>query len=265
MRPVGLRLIWERIRGRAPWSAAGIPSNPPTEVQSSGISPACLRMSGVVSGAKLSPVVVPRAVVPARGRVMSSNPPQWGRTSFGAAPPVGHPPSPPPWPRPPWWTSPWPAQPPNPPWAAPPWVSGFSRCGPSDWRTTEEAWWWWGLPSQWWRFRRNPWEWCGAGLKPGVPDPWLGRVSMGAVQCQAGCPAGAIPGVWGWKGNCRLPGCPLVCRGCQAGWAYDANLRHIGPIPLPAANRFDCNRVKWLGQAAVPAQSAGAVGGASLA
>lgn len=134
---------------------------------------------------------------------------------------------------------------PNPPWPAPPWVSNFGWCGPADWRTTEESWWWWGWPlrarQQW---AANPWAWCGAGLRPGPPDPWWGRVSLGAVQCQAGCPAGAVAGPWG---RCRLPGCPWMCRGCQAGWPFDANLRHIGPVPLPAANRWDCNRVKWLG------------------
>lgn len=63
------------------------------------------------------------------------------------------------------------------------------------------------------------------------------------AECQGSCPyAGS-----GNPPRCRLAGCPWICRGCQAGWAYDSQGRHIGPAKYPSSNRWDCNRVKWLG------------------
>lgn len=155
-------------------------------------------------------------------------PPPWGVT------PEVHPRPPHHWPRPPWWTGPWPPQPPNPPWGAPPWVRPpWAWCAPADWRTTEEAWWWWGFPMRArQQFVANPWNWIGAGLRPGVPDPWWGWVRLGWVVPQ------------GWV--------PSMCQGCRAGWPFDQNMRHIGPIPLPSANRWDCNQVKWLGRGGAP-------------
>jgi hypothetical protein len=42
--------------------------------------------------------------------------------------------------------------------------------------------------------------------------------------------------------------CPERCVGCERGWSYDADLRHIGPIKAPHSNRWACNRVAWLGR-----------------
>jgi hypothetical protein len=42
--------------------------------------------------------------------------------------------------------------------------------------------------------------------------------------------------------------CPRRCVGCQRGWPYDADSRHIAPGKFPqVAERWECNRVKWLG------------------
>jgi hypothetical protein len=42
--------------------------------------------------------------------------------------------------------------------------------------------------------------------------------------------------------------CPRRCVGCQRGWPYDAASRHIGPPRFPGIDeRWECNRVKWLG------------------
>jgi hypothetical protein len=134
---------------------------------------------------------------------------------------------------------------------------------------------------------QRPWRgspvWCGPGPTPwqtteGECDPWAGSINFGNWQLplgnffnlsqmarcgNAGCPQGGVPGGWwagGWKGTCGFGrGCPWVCRGCQAGWPFDADLRHIGPAKYPNSNRWDCNRVRWLGQAAqaVPWTSGG--------
>ena len=82
-------------------------------------------------------------------------------------------------------------------------------------------------------------------------DDWAARqaVLVGAADltalavCQASCP---------WRGGppqaCAMKQCcPRLCRGCEAGWGYDADGRHIGPIKAPHYNRWECNRVKWLG------------------
>ena len=122
---------------------------------------------------------------------------------------------------------------------------------PPAWVTTENMWVWWGM---------RPWAWLqwqgSQPCPPEFPDPWKGWVSWGGLtqlgKCSGGCPQGCIPGVAGWKGTCRLQGCPWLCRGCQAGWAYDQNFKHIGPVKYPHSNRFDCNRVKWLGAAGAP-------------
>jgi hypothetical protein len=139
------------------------------------------------------------------------------------------------------------------------------------WVTSEEAWWGWGWPWQWQRFvgawsARDPWAWCGDHIRPPswpdpwpMPDPWRGWVMFGGAmpdfglaqiaRCAGGCPQRSIPG---FSGGCSMRGCPWLCRGCQAGWPYDGNLRHIGPAKYPAANRWDCNRVKWLGVQGAP-------------
>jgi hypothetical protein len=61
--------------------------------------------------------------------------------------------------------------------------------------------------------------------------------------CQASCP---------WRGGppqlCQmLECCPRRCVGCERGWPYDGEYRHIGPVKAPHSNRWECNRVKWLG------------------
>jgi hypothetical protein len=128
------------------------------------------------------------------------------------------------------------------------------------WVTTEEMWWGWGFNWQRQRFgcAGNPWEWCGDWIRPpGSADPWGGWVGFGSAgvnwgntqlaRCSGGCPQGRIPGKM-----CSRWGCPWLCRGCQAGWPYDDNLRHIGPVKYPHNNRWDCNRVKWLGVDGAP-------------
>lgn len=159
--------------------------------------------------------------------------------------PGAPPPSPAPWPRPPWWTGPWPPIPPwggawppyvTPPWSWSPWVWPRS-CGPQPWQTNEGT---------------------------GACDPWSGWVAIGGrsyplnqqanlgqlARCQGMCPQGWVSGSPGFRGTCGLFTCPWLCRGCQAGWPYDANWRHIGPVKYPASNRWDCNRIRWLGTAA---------------
>lgn len=163
---------------------------------------------------------------------------QIGRTDFGGVP--VRPKSPPPWPPPPlqppsWGSGSWPAFV-TPPWSHNPW--------------TWPAWW-----------RRAPLSWqTNEGL--GACDPWSGWVNVAGcripmqprnqlAQCQGLCPQGWVSGVPHWKGSCSLWGCPWLCRGCQAGWPYDTNYRHVGPAAYPNANRWECNRVKFLGAGAV--------------
>jgi hypothetical protein len=41
--------------------------------------------------------------------------------------------------------------------------------------------------------------------------------------------------------------CCERCVGCQRGWSYDEQYRHIGPVKAPHSNRWACSRVQWLG------------------
>jgi hypothetical protein len=76
--------------------------------------------------------------------------------------------------------------------------------------------------------------------------PWTTRPTEDLTAfgvCQASCP---------WRGGppqqCAMgPCCPRRCWGCEREWPYDAAGRHIGPQKFPALNRWECNRVKWLG------------------
>lgn len=137
--------------------------------------------------------------------------------------------------------------------------------------------WQWGWPT----FVSPPWSnrpgwgssWCGPPWAPapwqstewlGTMDPWLGWTEVGGwrwpldgvwnlqqlARCQGLCPQGNIPGSPCFRGTCTRRGCPWLCRGCQAGWPFDAAGRHIGPAKFPNSNRWDCNRVRWLGLAA---------------
>ena len=64
--------------------------------------------------------------------------------------------------------------------------------------------------------------------------------------CQASCP---------WRGGnpqqCAMGAkCPRRCVGCQRGWPYQTEAgvpRHVGPVKYPHSNRWECNRVKYLG------------------
>lgn len=158
-------------------------------------------------------------------------------------------------PRPPWWGGPWPPPGGWPPFITPPWSH-------SPWTWPR---WAWTSPL--------PWQ-TNEGL--GACDPWAGWIRLGNqmlpmgnffnlaqfARCQAGCPQGGIPGVPGWKGTCSRFGCPWICRGCQAGWPFDADLRHIGPAAYPNPNRWDCNQVRFLGRAAPRASAQGRLLGA---
>lgn len=114
--------------------------------------------------------------------------------------------------------------------------------------------WLWGWPT----FVSPPWgnrpgwgsPWCGPPWAPapwqstewlGAQDPWLGWTEVGGWRWP-------LDGVWpGASSPCARS---WPCRGCQAGWPFDAAGRHIGPAKFPNSNRFDCNRVRWLGLAA---------------
>ena len=115
----------------------------------------------------------------------------------------------------------------------------------TDWRTTED---WWGMTWGWpWDPRRsaNP-------LPPAAPGevaaPLAANNLTALAVCQASCPwRGGLPAT-GILPQCQQAGCcPRLCRGCEAGWAYDETGRHIGPVKYPHSNRWECNRVKWLG------------------
>lgn len=143
---------------------------------------------------------------------------------------------------------------------APPWLWGWPTFVSPPWGNRPG----WGMP------------WCGPGPAPwqttewiAAQDPWLGWTQAGGwrwpldgawqlARCAGGCPQGMNPGVCWWKGSCCLPGCPWLCRGCQAGWPFDGAGKHIGPAKYPAANRWDCNRVRWLGTAARSPRMTGA-------
>lgn len=93
-------------------------------------------------------------------------------------------------------------------WYWPPWA-------PRQWRTTEDDWRWWPL-----------WN-----MRAGIPNQTaLAQWPMGST----------VPPAFS-------PGQPILCRGCQAGWPFDENGRHIGPAPFPNSNRWDCQRVRWWG------------------
>lgn len=112
------------------------------------------------------------------------------------------------------------------------------------WQTTEDD----------WRVWRWPWDPRDSALplppRAGTPVPIAVENLTALAVCQASCP---------WRGGLPAAGitpqctqgkcCPRLCRGCQAGWPYDTQGRHIGPVKYPHSNRWECNRVKWLGLA----------------
>lgn len=157
--------------------------------------------------------------------------------------------------RPPWWAGPWPPAGAWPPFITPPWSH-------SPWTWPR---WAWTAPL--------PWQ-TNEGI--GACDPWGGWIRLGNqrlpmgnffnlaqfARCQAGCPQAGVAGPWR---GCTLRGCPWTCRGCQAGWPWDGDMRHIGPAAYPNSNRWECNAVRWLGSQAriTPQEAAWAGAGAA--
>ena len=113
----------------------------------------------------------------------------------------------------------------------------------TDWRTTED---WWGPTWGW------PWD-PGRSKNPLPPRAAGAAVPVAAnnltalAVCQASCPWRGGPPQRCAMGVC----CPRLCRGCEAGWPYDAQGLHIGPVKLPHSNRWACHRVQWLGMRAL--------------
>lgn len=113
------------------------------------------------------------------------------------------------------------------------------------WQTTESDW----LRERVRHPRRGARYIDGQGYFPSYPatspSGWPIAENLSALaRCQASCP---------WRGgiHCKLEGCPRRCEGCSRAWPFDENFRHIGPVKWPHSNRFDCNRVRWLGGAGI--------------